>query len=525
MRATLALVFLAFVATPAVALPLEFRIPGELEASTLEARGVEWVLLIFDGAEAELKVTSLEDARLHNDTRVHAARIDYEENTARIPGPPQGSSTTVEGPFNLTSIFRSGNIGSLLLVGPGLRFDSGRSHAAIVGKPASESLEEFGQVSQEYQDVYDHSFMTAHDDVVTAIGSGVPTSFSLDGRISSATFYNAEVKCNSPIRECPTGGGPQATRVQPIPGYAASAERHTFETLLGEMDVRLDGTFSRVLVGSQNLSVLVEGSARLPLARTLDTECSTCQFPDDQTVWVWGNVSLSEMVLTSAGTISAGLGGDVEQARLDEMSVDPDQLLLGGGVLVGATTVVLLLVASKYLLGVLFTRRTDEDLLENPRRRRIYDFVVQNPGVHFREALRGANVPAGAGRHHVNRLVAAGLLTSRRQGASMLLFENHGKYEMSWQDVAATRDDSQRRLLDWLSLNPDSTQKAILDAFQEQMSWNRSTTQKRLDRLEALSVITSRSHGRFKLYKTARVAIAGNGHTACVPSTDVQTAV
>lgn len=163
-------------------------------------------------------------------------------------------------------------------------------------------------------------------------------------------------------------------------------------------------------------------------------------------------------------------------------------------------------------------------VLAHERRRRLHGFIVGNPGTHFRAAIRGVGLPAGAGRHHVNRLADAGLIVVRRSGPHMLLFENHARYEGDWRLMAALRDENSRRLLEWLASRPDSVQRAVLDAFAAEHGWNRSTTQKRLDRLRWAGLVETRSHGRYKLYRltcgpSLQGSSQGPGHrTAKAPS-------
>jgi predicted transcriptional regulator len=506
MRAAIGLIA-AIIAAPAVAaFPLEFKLPGELQSNQLETQTAEWVLLIFAGdANAELEVLSATDLKLHNDTKMHAVRIRYEENIATAPGPSNRTTGTIPGPSRLWGGF-NGQPGSMLLSLDSVRFEAGRTQGTILGKPAGETFEAFGQPSDEFRDLYDNARAPGGHDVVTALApqpEGL-VEFSLIANTTSISFYNAALECST--KQCPSGGGPSMTSAEPIPRYSVAHEQHSYETLEGDMQVNVQGSFSYAVLGSTKLSLALFGSARLPLASAGSVDCATCILPDNETLWVEGEVILDGLTLTGQGTVGGSLDGNVQQARIDEMPVDPSDLLRGGGVLVAGTTAAALAIAGvKYLFGWLFTRRSEEDLLENPRRRQIYEYVIANPGAHFREALRGASVPAGAGRHHVNRMVAAGLLAVRRQGTSMLLFENHGRYDANWQNVVAARDDCNRRILDWLSVHPDSTQKTILDAFQIELGWNRSTTQKRLDRLQELGVVVARSHGRYKLYNLETV--------------------
>src|SRR5687768_15401650 len=121
-------------------------------------------------------------------------------------------------------------------------------------------------------------------------------------------------------------------------------------------------------------------------------------------------------------------------------------------------------------------------LLSSPCRSRLFDCVRANPGITFSQAIRQAGVPAGSGRHHVSKLVEAGLLLEQRLRSTVRLFENCDPFHSHWQNLATLRDRGLRELHDWMLHHPASSQSAIIQAFTVR-GWSRSTTQCRIEHL------------------------------------------
>src|SRR5687767_9287519 len=117
MRTTAALTVLILVAAPAAALPLEFRMPGELQAEELSTTGAQWLLIIFDeGASGVAHVSTMGAAEIHNDTVTHAARLRFEENRATAPGRSDRTTTPISAPWSASAYFSANRSSSLLIV-------------------------------------------------------------------------------------------------------------------------------------------------------------------------------------------------------------------------------------------------------------------------------------------------------------------------------------------------------------------------------------------------------------------------
>lgn len=146
-------------------------------------------------------------------------------------------------------------------------------------------------------------------------------------------------------------------------------------------------------------------------------------------------------------------------------------------------------------------------VLEFTRRKRILDYVLQNPGANVREVARNTGTATGTVRHHLSILQRHGHLVARAHGATLRLFENHGKYDATWTEVVLLREAALCELHAWLQDHPASSQKAVVAGMQDR-GWLRSTTQHRLKRLVHGGLVIVRLQGRLKIYT------ATNGVTA-----------
>jgi predicted transcriptional regulator len=57
-----------------------------------------------------------------------------------------------------------------------------------------------------------------------------------------------------------------------------------------------------------------------------------------------------------------------------------------------------------------------EVILENQRRKKIYDFLVSNPGFHMRELQRRLNLPLTSLEYHLDYMVRKNILIRERDG-------------------------------------------------------------------------------------------------------------
>lgn len=103
----------------------------------------------------------------------------------------------------------------------------------------------------------------------------------------------------------------------------------------------------------------------------------------------------------------------------------------------------------------------DEKIFELKARKKIYEFIMENPGLHFREIARNLNIPNSTLRYHLNYLKKRGYLTHE--------FENGYSRYYIVQNVSANdkklinilRETVPRNIILYLTLYPYSSQTDV----------------------------------------------------------------
>jgi predicted transcriptional regulator len=275
--------------------------------------------------------------------------------------------------------------------------------------------------------------------------------------------------------------------------HAKTFQYHEFQ--FGESNapnLLLNISKTYVSAGSQDLTLRFSGHGRFPLAHGQDCPF-TC--PEQETLRVAGSGRLTQL-RWDAPKLSAGLRSDSGTIYLDERVAGwtrPPQPLAA------ATATVAALAIIKFLVAPFFTRLSKEQALEHPRRRKVFEYIQQNPGANFREVARRTGIAAGTVRHHLNVLARSDIIVEHQHGSTVRLFENLSKFQANWADHVLLREPSLGELYDWLKANPGAPQKAVLEGMEPQ-GWSRSTTQHRLSRLVEGGLATIRLQGRLKIY-------------------------
>jgi DNA-binding transcriptional ArsR family regulator len=314
-----------------------------------------------------------------------------------------------------------------------------------------------------------------------------PTGLTLNAsQLSLVEFHNLKLECK--YRKCPTYDDRQETQTE-----AGVKMRelifHRIEPAQGSL--ALTTSEALVVLGGEEVTIDLDGYARLPLAHA---DCGGCG--TNATTWmISGPLHFEALTSKAPNRLAGTMSGSVVSLRLDEQTVDPS--LVGTGVWTTAT--IGALVVLKFLVAPFFTRLTKEQALEHPRRRRIFEYIQENPGANFREVARRTGIAAGTVRHHLNVLARSDIIAEHQHGSTVRLFENLSKFQANWADHVLLREPSLGELYDWLKANPGAPQKAVLEGMEPQ-GWSRSTTQHRLSRLVDGGLATIRLQGRLKIY-------------------------
>lgn len=103
--------------------------------------------------------------------------------------------------------------------------------------------------------------------------------------------------------------------------------------------------------------------------------------------------------------------------------------------------------------------------LELANRKRIYEAVRQNPGVHFRELQRLTGMPIGVLSYHLDYLANRGLLTVDKRESFTRYFPGGQLGRDEQQMLGALRQEIPRGIILFLLMNPGATHGEVLESF------------------------------------------------------------
>lgn len=483
------------------ALPVAFHSPGNLEATDFRATGGQWLLVVFQPSDDAGFLDAPVGAHHANVTSVHAARVKEPNQGVADINVHNETSESDLGPDVIS--FSPARMGLASVYVEAERLEVGAQ--GIVGelntKDASSNTEDFSRPEDRDSRVRGHLPGGEHAVVAIQPASSPANPFSLRANsVRYVEWYNLGSACEQTRQGCPSNGGPSIQQMELPSRHTVSTERHSHETLAGTLGaLELRGEMVYLAFGGERLDASIQGFLRLPLA-TVGQTCPDCMSPDNQTLSLSGNVTLSGLQMGVGGSLQGNVSGDLDSARFDEAPIDPSALV-GLGVTVGVGVAVgggLLLVKS--LLLPFVTRLREADALRHPRRRAIFDYIHANPGANVSEVVEGTGLASGTLRHHLSVLKRAGQVVERPHGGTLRLFENHGRFDADWNTVVLLREPVLAKVHAWIAANPRSPQSAIVQALAQTEGWNRSTTQHRLKRLVAGGLVEIRQQGRLKLH-------------------------
>ncbi len=494
------LILLALLCIPAVAAqPLTFEQPMAAVADSVDARG-EWIVLWFgktSNAEGHMNAHGPTSwTSLHRPLyRVTVPPVSV--GGLNFPDPEVVDQSTY-GQF-LGSIVKKETVAAIAInadvitvsSGPaiwqGTRFDAGsclgfyqvvdRERHIITSEPMCPGLAGFrGQA---------------------VVGREDPESIGFSLRASGILALEAfgfSMACDA---RCPDLGEVR-DEVTPFGPGRLEYRNYTYSRLEGGLDqLQLWGHAAGLELFGELGHLQVNGTTRLPKAGGNLCFEPYCTLEPDQTLRVSGNVTFSELrAIGPDNRMGTSINGNVLSIQIDGQKY-PLPSAAGTALAVGAVAA-LLGVLGKVAAGI-FATRTRGDPLGHPNRRLLHEYILAHPGATFRELIRGTQIPAGTARHHLAVLRQEDQIQEHAHKATLRYFENHGRFNDSWNTVVLLREPDLKRLHTWLLKHPDCMQGVVVDAGQS-WGWTRSTTQHRLGRMVAEGLIKVTVHGRRKHY-------------------------
>jgi DNA-binding transcriptional ArsR family regulator len=107
-------------------------------------------------------------------------------------------------------------------------------------------------------------------------------------------------------------------------------------------------------------------------------------------------------------------------------------------------------------------RLEGRDVLENEKRRRVFEYVQMNPGVYFRQIMKSHNLSPNETQYHLATLERHGLITRHNLGRYHLYHANNSDLVESLMiRHLITSSDHFIKIYELYASNPDLTNRAI----------------------------------------------------------------
>lgn len=136
---------------------------------------------------------------------------------------------------------------------------------------------------------------------------------------------------------------------------------------------------------------------------------------------------------------------------------------------------------------VMYSKIKRENLLKNAMRNRIFNYIKENPGLHYRAILNDLNLPMGVLTYHLNRLEKAQYIKSRQDGMFRRFYIKGPKTEMRF-----FLSDIQESIMGVIRENHGISQSKIA----EKINVSRKVVNYHINILDQAGLILVESHGR-----------------------------
>jgi len=133
--------------------------------------------------------------------------------------------------------------------------------------------------------------------------------------------------------------------------------------------------------------------------------------------------------------------------------------------------------AMTYSVWVFFSGSSHNEistLLNQTTRMNIYNFIKENPGIHFRALSNYLSMPIGVLQYHLGLLVNGGLLSTYRDGRYRRYFESKRFSETEMKAISILRHETAGKILAALLKKPRTTHRDLateLGISSQALSW------------------------------------------------------
>lgn len=138
-----------------------------------------------------------------------------------------------------------------------------------------------------------------------------------------------------------------------------------------------------------------------------------------------------------------------------------------------------------------------EEILTLEIRRKIFNYILDYPGLHFRELCRQLQIPKSTLSYHLNYLQKRGLLIAKSVGGYLRYYAQQKVSNFDKQVLNLLRQEIPRDLIIYIRLNPDSSRKEICREFGKGLS----TIHFQLNKLMKIGILDRIQHKKEIKYR------------------------
>ncbi|MFH1664225.1 MAG: winged helix-turn-helix transcriptional regulator [archaeon] len=138
----------------------------------------------------------------------------------------------------------------------------------------------------------------------------------------------------------------------------------------------------------------------------------------------------------------------------------------------------------------------DSDALNLDSRKKIYELIEENPGLHFREIERRTGLAVGSLQYHLEFLQKSHLIKSFRQGKFLRYYTSKESVVEEKAAMSFLRKPSSRKIIIFL-LNKKKANNLVIS---KKIGLSPSTTSWHLEQLVKESVLGKEKRGRESLF-------------------------
>ncbi len=153
----------------------------------------------------------------------------------------------------------------------------------------------------------------------------------------------------------------------------------------------------------------------------------------------------------------------------------------------GIRTILRLLVEKNIIVEG--SKLTKDDILSNINRNKIYNYICENPGIHFNKIVSSLNLNIPVVEWHLNMLIKFMYIEKEKIDNLDTYFNINVKSEDRML-IFLTSNDNYRRVIDFIRENQEGTSKHQIS---EQLNMHSTTVNKYIARLLEYRIITKKS--------------------------------